>query len=80
MSNGWSQLKSNLATANGLFYVVSSGSIDSGVLHARSESDGSEVWRYSFAGMLYPSANPAAVANGVVYLAAGHQDETYCTP
>jgi len=77
LSNGWSQLKSNLATANGLFYVVSSGSIDSGVLHARSESDGSEVWRYSFAGMSYPSANPAAVANGVVYLAAGHQDETY---
>jgi hypothetical protein len=77
LSNGWSQLKSNLATANGLFYVVSSGYLDSGVLHARSESDGSEVWRYSFTGMSYPSANPAAVANGVVYLAAGHQDETY---
>jgi len=77
LSNGWSQLKSNLATANGLFYVVSSGSMDSDVLYARSESDGSEAWHYSFTGMSYPSANPAAVANGVVYLAAGHQGETY---
>ena len=75
--NGFGQLKANLATASGLFYVVSSDYLDSGVLYARRESDGSEAWRYDFTGMTYPSANPAAVANGVVYLAAGHQDETY---
>jgi hypothetical protein len=75
--NAWTPLKANLTTANGLFYVVSSNYLDSGVLYAKRESDGSEVWRYEFAGMTYPSANPAAVSNGVVYVAAGHQQETY---
>jgi hypothetical protein len=74
--NGWSQLKANLVTADGLFYVVSSNYLDSGVLHARRESDNSEVWHYPFDGMTYPSANPAAVNDGIVYVAAGHQTET----
>jgi len=69
--------KANLVTANGLFFVASSNYLDSGNLSARRESDGSEVWHYSFTGMSYPSANPPAVANGAVYVAAGHQGETY---
>jgi hypothetical protein len=75
--NAWSSGKPNLVTSDGLFFVVSSQYLDSGVIYARREFDGSEVWHYSFAGMTYPAANPAAVSNGVVYLAAGHQSETY---
>ena len=77
MWNPWTPLKANLTTADGLFYVVSSNYLDSGVLYARRESDGGEVWRHEFSGMSYPSANPAAVSNGVVYAAVGHQNETH---
>jgi hypothetical protein len=75
--NSWSQLKPNLSTANGMLYVVASSYLDSGVVYARRESDGSQAWRFDLTGMSYPSANPAAVANGVVYVPAGHQGETY---
>jgi hypothetical protein len=40
---------------------------------ARSEHDGSTLWSYSFGGLQYPSANPPAVRNGTVYVAAGQQ-------
>lgn len=73
----WKPYKQNLVTANGLFYVVSSGYSSAGVVYARRESDSSEVWHYTVTGMSYPSANPAAVGNGVVYFAAGHQSDTY---
>ncbi|MBS0419797.1 MAG: PQQ-binding-like beta-propeller repeat protein [Proteobacteria bacterium] len=69
--------KQNLTTANGLFYVVSSGYLDSGVVHAKRESDGTEVWSYNFNGLAYPNANPASVSGGVVYVPAGHQQDTY---
>ncbi|RPH40212.1 MAG: hypothetical protein EHM87_22680 [Burkholderiales bacterium] len=44
---------------------------------ARSEHDGSTLWTYSFAGLPYPSSNPPAVSNGVVYIAAGQQTSTF---
>jgi hypothetical protein len=75
--NAWNPLKANLVTSNGLYYVVSSDYLGAGVVYARRELDGTEAWRFELTGMSYPSANPAAVANGVVYFAAGHQNETY---
>jgi hypothetical protein len=44
---------------------------------ARREHDGSALWTYSFAGLPYPSSNPPAVSNGVVYVAAGQQSSTF---
>lgn len=72
-----SGLKPNLVTSNGMLYVVSSEYLTAGVLYAKREFDGTEAWRFELTGMSYPSANPVAVANGVVYFAAGHQGETY---
>jgi PQQ-like domain len=69
--------KQNLVTSNGLLYVVSSDYLAGGVVYARRESDGAEAWRFDLSGISYPAANPAAVANGVVYFAAGHQSETF---
>jgi hypothetical protein len=60
-----------LAAANGIFYGASDN-----VLKARKEHDGSLVWSYSVAALAYPSVNPPAVANGVVYMAAGQQSST----
>jgi hypothetical protein len=60
-----------LVAANGIFY----GAGDN-VLKARKEHDGSLVWSYDVAGLPYPSVNPPAVANGVVYMSAG-QNTTY---
>jgi len=62
---------STLAAANGIFY----GAGDN-VLKARKEHDGSLVWSYSVAALAYPSVNPPAVANGIVYMAAGQQNST----
>jgi hypothetical protein len=65
----------NLATvtaSNGLFYIAGGN-----VLQARQESDASLVWSYDFSGLQFPSANPPAVSNGVVYVAAGQQSSTY---
>jgi len=75
--NAWTPYKPNLTTANGLLYVMSTGFSNSGVLFAKRESDGTEVWRHDFAGLLYPTANPAAVSSGVVYAAAGNQGATF---
>jgi hypothetical protein len=61
----------NIATAGDRFFHSGPTSV-----HARREHDGSELWSYDFSGMQYPSANPAAVANGVVYVAAGQQSST----
>lgn len=43
---------------------------------ARSEHDGSTLWTYSFSGLQNPSANPPAVKDGIVYVAAGQQSST----
>lgn len=80
VSNTYGAIKQNLVTANGLFYVVHGGSSfgpSAGTLYAKRESDNSDAWQYSVEGLQYPQANPAAVANGVVYFAAGQQSETY---
>ena len=61
-----------ITTTNGLFYIA-----DGNVLQARRESDGGLVWSYDFSGLQYPSVNPPAVSNGVVYIAAGQQSSTY---
>ena len=65
----------NLATVttnNGLFYIAGGN-----VLQARQESDASLVWSYDFSGLEFPSVNPPAVSNNVVYIAAGQQSSTY---
>jgi hypothetical protein len=46
-------------------------------LKAIRESDGSVAWTYDFSSLKYPSVNPPAVADGVVYMAAGQQDSTF---
>ena len=77
MQNGWGLGKQNLVTSNGLFYVVDTEHLQGGVVYAKREHDATEAWQFSLNGLTYPSANPAAVANGVVYFAAGHQEHTY---
>lgn len=69
--------KPNLVTWNGMFFVTDSQYLQGGVVFAKREYDGSEVWQFKVDGIRYPVVNPAAVGNGVVYFAAGHQDETY---
>ncbi len=61
-----------VTTSNGLFYIAGGN-----VLQARRESDASLVWSYDFSGLQFPSVNPPAVSNGVVYIAAGQQSSTY---
>jgi hypothetical protein len=61
-----------VTTSNGLFFIAGGNA-----LQARKESDASLVWSYDFSGLQFPSANPPAVSNGVVYIAAGQQSSTY---
>jgi len=61
-----------VTTSNGLFFIAGGNA-----LQARQESDGGLVWSYDFSGLEFPSANPPAVSNGVVYVAAGQQSSTY---
>lgn len=72
LSGGFYQLLGTLTAADGQFFVAGNN-----VLYARSEFDGSPVWQYDFGGLQYPSVNPPAVANGVVYIAAGQQSSTF---
>jgi hypothetical protein len=65
----------NLATVttnNGMYYIAGGNALE-----ARKELDASLVWRYDFSGLAFPSANPPAVSNGIVYIAAGQQSSTY---
>ena len=65
----------NLATVTtegGNFYMAGANAVT-----ARREYDGSTLWSYSFDGLPYPSVNPPAVSNGIVYVAAGQQSSTY---
>ena len=61
-----------LTAADGVFYAALNN-----VLKARKESDGSLVWSYDVSGLAYPSVNPPAVDNGIVYMAAGQQSSTF---
>lgn len=69
--NGAAQT-ATLAAANGLFYVAKDKKLE-----ARRELDGTLAWSYDLSTLAYPSVNPPAVANGVVYMAGGQQSSTY---
>ena len=60
-----------LVATDGIFYGAGSN-----LLKARKEYDGSVVWSYDVSGMTNPSVNPPAIANGVVYMAAGQGTST----
>lgn len=60
-----------LVAADGMLYAAGNNQ-----LKARKEYDGSLAWSYDVSGMQYPSVNPPAVANGIVYMAAGQQQST----
>lgn len=68
------------AQAGGAYYKNFNAAVTSGgllftaegkELLASNEHDGSVAWRYSFSTLAWPSANPPAVAEGTVYMAAG---------
>ena len=61
-----------LTASNGKFFAANGN-----ILYARNESDASVVWQYDFSSLQQPSTNPPAVANGVVYIAAGQQGSTF---
>jgi PQQ-like domain len=65
-------LLNTLTTAKGQFFLTANN-----VLTARTEFDGTVTWKYDFSSLPYPSANPPAVANGVVYIAAGQKSSTF---
>jgi hypothetical protein len=68
-----------ITTSNGHLYVAfgSANSSPGPALYAYRELDGSLVWQYNFNTLQFPSVNPPAVANGIVYIAAGQQESTY---
>lgn len=72
LGGGFTQNTMTLTAANGQFFAANGN-----ILYARHESDSSVVWQYDFSGLQQPSTNPPAVANGVVYIAAGQQGSTY---
>jgi hypothetical protein len=45
-------------------------------LQVFNESDGSATWSHDFGDLEFPSVNPPAVSEGVVYVAAGQQEST----
>ena len=45
-------------------------------LYALKEHDASQLWTQSFASLTYPSVNPPAVGNGMVFIAVGQQGST----
>lgn len=46
-------------------------------LYALREHDAGETWRYDFGSLQYPSVNPPATGNGMVFIAAGQQTSTF---
>jgi hypothetical protein len=62
----------SMATSGGKIFL-SAGTI----VRVLAEDDASAGWQYDFSGLQFPSVNPPAVANGVVYVAAGQQSSTY---
>jgi hypothetical protein len=61
-----------MAIGNGMFYGAGAN-----VLKARKEFDGSVAWTYDLSALQYPSVNPPAFGNGIVYMAGGQQQSTY---
>jgi hypothetical protein len=71
-NNYFNDYGATLVAANGIFYAAADN-----LLKARKEFDGSTVWTYDVSALSHPSTNPPAVADGVVYMAAGQQQSTY---
>ena len=79
----WQQAASSVPGQNGL--LVASTATSGGQLfvsgddhlYALKEYDGSTNWSYDFSSLPFPSVNPAGIADGVVYVAAGQQSSTY---
>ena len=65
-------LVASIATAQSQLFVSGSNH-----LYALKELDGSTNWSYDFSSLPFPSVNPASIAKGVVYVAAGQQSSTY---
>jgi outer membrane protein assembly factor BamB len=65
-------LVASTATSDGQLFVSGDDH-----LYALQEFDGSTNWSYDFSSLPFPSVNPAGIANGVVYVAAGQQTSTY---
>lgn len=61
-----------LTAAGGLIYTSAGNA-----LKARSEFDGNTVWTYDLSTLRWPSVNAPAIADGVLYMAAGQQESTY---
>jgi hypothetical protein len=61
----------NLAVEDGRLFVSGADQV-----RALREDDASEIWTQDFSYLQYPSSNPPAVADGVVYVAAGQQSAT----
>jgi len=61
-----------VTTAGGSFFIAGGNAVT-----AHSEYDGSQLWRYDFSGLPFPSSNPPAVSDGTVYVAAGQQSSTF---
>ena len=82
-STRWQQAVSSVPGQNGLL-VASTATSDGQLfvsgddhLYVLKELDGSTNWSYDFSSLPFPSVNPASIANGVVYVAAGQQSSTY---
>jgi outer membrane protein assembly factor BamB len=65
-------LVASTATLGGRLFVSGNNH-----LYAINEFDGSPLWNYDFSTLEFPSVNPPAINNGVVYVAAGQQTSTY---
>ena len=82
-STRWQRAASSVPGQNGLL-VASTATSDGQLfvsgdnhLYVLKELDGSTNWSYDFSSLPFPSVNPASIANGVVYVAAGQQSSTF---
>jgi hypothetical protein len=69
---GYSYTAETLTTNAGRLFLSQGTTV-----RALSEHDASQIWSYNFSSLPFPSANPPAVGNGMVFVAAGQQSSTY---
>jgi outer membrane protein assembly factor BamB len=67
----WGMYLNTVTTHGGRFFIASGTT-----LSARREYDSGLEWQYNFSGLLYPSVNPPAAGDGIVYIVAGQQPST----
>jgi hypothetical protein len=65
-------LVASTATWNGQLFVSGNNH-----LYVLKEFDGSTIWSHDFSSLPFPSVNPAGLADGIAYVAAGQQSSTY---